>query len=115
MRGIGCYAGHYYSIDVFETMIQEDLWDQMDKVYFAYIVGFLLVSVAGLVFQFTVRRKAQKKKKMLRNAYTSDVMDAETSDVMDAEMPILNDAEIPTTMDFTEGNDILVQPFTNEE
>lgn len=53
------------------------MFDQIDMWYYAYVGGFFLIAILGLVVQFMCRRKAQKKKAMLRVAYNSEDMDGE--------------------------------------
>jgi hypothetical protein len=46
-RGISFYGGHYYNEFELANLIQSGLLSDIDKIYYCYIVGFIILSIAG--------------------------------------------------------------------
>lgn len=47
-RGIGCYAGHYYSMGTIRQMVENDMFSEIDMWYWIYIAAFFVFAVIGL-------------------------------------------------------------------
>ena len=68
VRGTACYAGHYYNEVTMAKMAEEGLLSDIDPWYWAYVVGFFLMVVVGLLIQFRafkiekIRKEENKKK-----------------------------------------------------
>lgn len=82
-RGIGCYAGHYYTMGEISTMVAEGI--QIDKYYWCYIAGFFVFTVIGMALQFCMRRRAKAKKDEFKAIYVSSPQEG---DVYDGELII---------------------------
>lgn len=46
-RGISFYGKHYYNEFEFVNMIQSGMVSDIDKIYYLYIAGFIILSIAG--------------------------------------------------------------------
>jgi len=49
VRGVACYAGHYYNEVTMAEMAKEGLLADIDPWYWAYVGGFFLMVVAGML------------------------------------------------------------------
>jgi len=62
VRGVACYAGHYYNEVTMAKMAKEGLLDEIDPWYWMYVGGFFLMLVLGILLQFRSFRKELAKK-----------------------------------------------------
>jgi len=49
VRGVACYAGHYYNEVTMAEMAKEGLLADIDPWYWAYVGGFFLMVVVGML------------------------------------------------------------------
>ena len=50
VRGVACYAGHYYPEPVVLEMMKDGIVTEIDPLYWCYVGGFLLVFVLSSLF-----------------------------------------------------------------
>ncbi len=48
VRGVACYAGHYYNEVTMAEMAREGLLDDIDPWYWAYVGGFFVMVALGM-------------------------------------------------------------------
>jgi hypothetical protein len=62
-RGASFYLGHYYNEFTIAKLVQSGLYDSIDQLYWAYVGGFLVLTIAGYFFQSKrVKQNAARKK-----------------------------------------------------
>ena len=49
VRGTACYAGHYYNEVTMAQMAEEGLLNDIDPWYWAYVGGFFLMLILGIL------------------------------------------------------------------
>jgi hypothetical protein len=59
VRGISCYAGHYYNEFVITKMISDGLY--IDPMYWCYPAGFVVMCVIGTLVQYRSKRKEDRE------------------------------------------------------
>ena len=71
VRGVACYAGHYYNEVTMAKMAKEGLLDDIDPWYWAYVGGFFLMAIIGLLIQCNAFRgeKRRKAKAEIKHPY----------------------------------------------
>lgn len=47
VRGVSCYAGHYYNEFTIINLLKSGAIDQVDPYYWGYVGGFVLIFVVG--------------------------------------------------------------------
>jgi hypothetical protein len=57
VRGVSCYAGHYYNEFTIIKLLKAGAIDEIDPYYWGYVGGFVAVSIIGAWYQFHVRPK----------------------------------------------------------
>jgi len=60
VRGVSCYAGHYYNEFTMAKLLQEGAFDTIDPYYWCYVGGFVIFTFLGTYIQFRGRTKARK-------------------------------------------------------
>jgi len=66
VRGVACYAGHYYNEAYMAQMLEKGLLADIDPWYWAYVGGFVVMFILGFWYQYGVlkkEREAERKKK----------------------------------------------------
>lgn len=66
IRGVSCYAGHYYNEFTMAKMAAEGLLDEIDPWFWAYVGAFFIFLALGLLLQcrsFKAEERARKAKK----------------------------------------------------
>lgn len=76
VRGVACYAGHYYNEVTMAEMAKEGLLDDIDPWYWAYVGGFFVMTLVGMLIQC----KVYKKEKLLKAQKKHPYMAAKTAD-----------------------------------
>lgn len=69
VRGVACYAGHYYNEVTMAEMAKEGLLDDIDPWYWAYVGGFFLMLALGLLIQCKSFRKEKAAKARAEHPY----------------------------------------------
>ena len=49
VRGVSCYAGHYYNEFTIINLLKSGAIDQIDPYYWAYVGGFVLFMIVGSI------------------------------------------------------------------
>ena len=62
VRGVACYAGHYYNEVTMAEMAKQGLLDEIDPWYWMYIGGFFVAVVIGMLVQCKSWKKELAKK-----------------------------------------------------
>lgn len=57
VRGTACYAGHYYNEVTMAEMAKEGLLEDIDPWYWAYVAGFFVMLLIGILVQCSSYRK----------------------------------------------------------
>lgn len=55
VRGVSCYAGHYYNEFTMVKLLQAGAFDQIDPFYWCYVGGFVLFGGIGIFIQWKYR------------------------------------------------------------
>lgn len=55
VRGVSCYAGHYYNEFTIIELLKSGAIDQVDPYYWAYVGGFVAIFAVGAWYQFRAR------------------------------------------------------------
>ena len=62
VRGVACYAGHYYNEVTMAKMAKEGLLDDVDEWYWMYVGGFFLTVAVGIYVQCRTFKKEKARK-----------------------------------------------------
>ena len=62
VRGVACYAGHYYNEVTMAKMAADGLLDEIDPWYWMYIGGFAVAVGLGMIIQCRTWKKEKAKK-----------------------------------------------------
>jgi len=57
VRGVSCYAGHYYNEFVVIELLKSGAIDQVDPYYWGYVGGFVVFAIIGSWYQFRMMPK----------------------------------------------------------
>ena len=68
VRGVACYAGHYYNEVTMAQMAKDGLLEDIDPWYWAYVGGFFLLCLIGFYLQCKELKK-EKRKQAARDAH----------------------------------------------
>lgn len=69
VRGVSAYAGHYYNEVTMAKMAKEGLLDDIDPWYWAYVAGFFVMLVVGLLIQCKSLKKERAEKEAKKHPY----------------------------------------------
>merc|ERR1712060_20056 len=69
VRGVACYAGHYYNEITMAKMAKEGLLEDIDPWYWAYVGGFVVAVAVGMLIQCRSYKKELAKKKAKQHPY----------------------------------------------
>lgn len=69
VRGVACYAGHYYNEATMAKMLQDGLLDEIDPWYWAYVGGFALMMLIGCCVQFNRLKRIRAKEEAQKHPY----------------------------------------------
>ena len=72
IRGVACYAGHYYNEVTMAKMAAEGLLDEIDPWFWMYVGGFFVMLAVGLFIQCKAFKKEQKKEARKQHPYMND-------------------------------------------
>lgn len=72
VRGVACYAGHYYNEVTMAKMAAEGLLEDIDPWFWAYVAGFFVSLAIGLVIQCKSFKSEQAKKAKKAHPYMTD-------------------------------------------
>jgi len=67
VRGVSCYAGHYYNEFTMVRMLQSGAYEQIDPFYWCYVAGFVLFGGLGIWLQYKYKPKEKKSHPYHRN------------------------------------------------
>lgn len=59
VRGVSCYAGHYYNEFTIVDLLKSGAIDEIDPYYWGYVGGFVVVIGVGAWYQYRARPKQQ--------------------------------------------------------
>lgn len=71
VRGVACYAGHYYNEFTMAKMAEEGLLDDIDPWYWAYVGGFFLAVLIGTLVQCNTFKKQKAREAAKKHPYTA--------------------------------------------
>jgi hypothetical protein len=60
VRGVSCYAGHYYNEFTMVKLLQAGAFDQIDPFYWCYVGGFVIFGGIGIFIQWKYRPQEKK-------------------------------------------------------
>lgn len=60
IRGVSCYAGHYYNEFVVIQLLKSGAIDSVDPYYWGYVGGFVVFAVIGAWYQNRMKPKVKK-------------------------------------------------------
>ena len=69
IRGVACYAGHYYNEVTMAKMAADGLLDEIDPLYWAYVGGFFASVLIGMLVQCKSWKKELAEKKRKEHPY----------------------------------------------
>lgn len=61
VRGVACYAGHYYNEVTMAKMAADGLLDDIDPWYWMYVGGFFVAVAGGMLVQCNTWKKDKAK------------------------------------------------------
>lgn len=70
VRGVACYAGHYYNEATMAKMVQDGLLDDIDPWYWAYVGGFAIMMLGGCCVQYNRLKRVKAKEEAQRHPYS---------------------------------------------
>jgi hypothetical protein len=50
VRGVSCYAGHYYNEFTIINELKAGLYSSIDPIYWGYVAGFVIFSIVGILY-----------------------------------------------------------------
>jgi len=69
VRGVACYAGHYYNEVTMAKMAADGLLDEIDPWYWMYVGGFFVAVLLGMIIQCKSWKKEKAKKARKEHPY----------------------------------------------
>ena len=75
VRGTACYAGHYYNEVTMAKMVEEGMLDSVDPWYWAYVAGFFVMVVLGMLVQCAHYRAEKRKRIVAQHPYMKATQD----------------------------------------
>ena len=69
IRGVACYAGHYYNEVTMAKMAADGLLDEIDPLYWAYVGGVVASVLVGRLVQCKSWKKELAEKKRKEHPY----------------------------------------------
>ena len=75
VRGTACYAGHYYNEVTMAKMAEEGLLDEVDPWYWAYVAGFFVMVLVGMLVQCGHYRAEKKRVVVVTHPYMTATQD----------------------------------------
>ena len=69
VRGVACYAGHYYNEVTMAKMAKEGLLDDVDEWYWMYVGGFALTVAVGIYVQCRTFKKEKAKAEQKKHPF----------------------------------------------
>lgn len=69
VRGVACYAGHYYNEVTMAKMAKDGLLQDIDPWYWAYVAGFFIMIAVGMFVQCKHYKKEKAKLEAAKHPY----------------------------------------------
>lgn len=60
VRGVSCYAGHYYNEFTMIKLLQAGAFADIDTYYWCYVAGFVIFGGLGIFIQFRYKKPEQQ-------------------------------------------------------